>query len=155
MDVSTMLREFCDAVEKREGRRFAELFCEEGVYHDVWYGAFTGRDAIARMVDVRFYETADTFRWDMVDPVFDGRTLYARYLFSYRSLLPGAAGRRTMFEGVSIMKIRDGLIAEYREVANAAVGLVGMSFAPERIAKILRRQSDELRARPEMTRHLA
>ena len=40
MNPSTMLRAFCDAVEQRNGKAFAELFTEDGVYHDVFYGAF-------------------------------------------------------------------------------------------------------------------
>ncbi|QQS14271.1 MAG: nuclear transport factor 2 family protein [Rhodospirillales bacterium] len=155
MDANAMLREFCDAVEKKDGARFARLFTDDGVYHDVFYGAFQGHARIASMIEDWFYKTATDFRWDMHDPVFDGRTLYARYTFSYRSLLPEAKGARAMFEGVSIMRIRDGRIAEYREVANAATGFVDMNFAPERIAKILKREGDELKGRPEMKRHLA
>jgi hypothetical protein len=81
--------------------------------------------------------------------------LYARYTFSYRSLLPEAKGARVMFEGVAIMTLRDGLIAEYHEVANTATGFVDMNFAPERIAKIVAKQGAALKARPEMNRHLA
>jgi hypothetical protein len=60
-----------------------------------------------------------------------------------------------MFEGVSIMTLRDGKIAEYREVAVTAPALVNMNFAPERIAKISARQGAALKARREMQRHLA
>ena len=154
MDATAMLRAFCDAVEQRDGRSFAALFTEDGVYHDVFYGAFEGRAKIADMVDDWFYRTADDFRWDMHRPVSDGTTLYARYTFSYRSTLPEAKGARVMFEGVSIMKLREGLIAEYHEVANTAPGFVDMNFAPERIAKIVARQGAALKARPEMARHL-
>ena len=111
---------FCDAVEQRNGKAFAELFTEDGVYHDVFYGAFEGRAKIAEMIDDWFYRTATDFRWDMHAPVSDGHTLYARYTFSYRSTLPEAKGARAMFEGVAIMKLRDGKIAEYHEVANTA-----------------------------------
>jgi hypothetical protein len=93
-------------------------------------------------------------RWDMHDPVSDGKILYARYTFSYKSLLPEAGGRRAMFEGVAIMRLRDGLIADYREVANTGTGFVDMNFAPERVVKILRRQGDALKSRPEAARHL-
>ena len=154
MDASTLLRNFCEAVEQCDGARFATLFTENGVYHDVFYGAFEGRARIAAMIPDWFYKTATDFRWDMHDPVSDGRTLYARYTFSYRSLLAEAEGARAMFEGVSIMRLEDGLIAEYREVANAATGFVDMHFAPVRIGKILARQGRELKARPEMARHL-
>jgi hypothetical protein len=40
MNVSAMLKTFCEAVERRDGKAFAELFTEDGVYHDVFYGAF-------------------------------------------------------------------------------------------------------------------
>jgi ketosteroid isomerase-like protein len=155
MQADKLLHDFCRAVERRDGAAFAALFTEDGVYHDVFYGAFAGREAIAGMVDDWFYRTATDFRWDMHEPVSDGRTLYARYTFSYRSLLPEAKGARAMFEGVAIMRLRDGLIAEYGEVANAATGFVDMNFAPERIAKIVAKQGAALKARPEMARHLA
>ena len=154
MTISAMLRTFCDAVERRDGKAFAELFTEDGVYHDVFYGAFEGRAKIAEMIDHHFYRTATDFRWDVHAPVSDGETLYARYTFSYRSLLPEAKGARAMFEGVAIMTLRDGFIAEYREVANTAPAFVDMNFAPERIAKIAARQGAALKARPEMQRHL-
>ena len=76
---------FCDAVEAHNGKAFAELFTEDGVYHDVFYGAFKGRAKIAELIDDWFYRTATDFRWDMHAPVSDGHTLYARYTFSYRS----------------------------------------------------------------------
>src|SRR5262252_5435544 len=154
MDVPAMLRSFCDAVERHDGKGFAALFTEDSVYHDVFYGAFEGREKITEMIDDWFYRSATDFRWDMHAPVFDGETLYARYTFSYRSKLPEAKGARAMFEGVSIMTLRDGLIAEYHEVANTATGFVDMNFAPERIAKIMAKQGAALKARPEMARHL-
>src|SRR5258706_12315442 len=152
MNVSAMLRAFCDAVEQRNGAALAGLFTEDGVYHDVFYGPFQGRAKIAEMIDDWFYRTATDFRWDMHSPVSDGETLYARYTFSYRSMLPEAKGARAMFEGVAIMKLRGGLIAEYHEVANTATGFVDMNFAPERIAKIFAKQGSALKARPEMQR---
>ena len=155
MNTQELLRAFCDAVERRNGKAFAALFSEDGVYHDVFYGAFTGHTEIAKMIDEVFYRTATDFRWDMHSPLSDGNLLYARYTFSYRSTLPEAKGARVMFEGVAMMKLRDGKIASYHEVANTAPAFVDMNFAPERIAKIFARQGAALRARPEMQRHLA
>jgi ketosteroid isomerase-like protein len=155
MNTSELLRAFCDHVEQHNGKAFAELFTEDGVYHDVFYGAFAGRAKIAELIDDWFYRTATDFRWDMHSPVSDGQTLYARYTFSYRSTLPEAKGARAMFEGVSIMQLQDGKIASYHEVANTAPAFVALNFAPERIAKIVARQGAALKARPEMKRHLA
>jgi hypothetical protein len=88
-------------------------------------------------------------------PVSDGKMLYAYYTFSYVSLLPEAQGKRVGFDGVSIMALRDGRIAEYREVANSSLGLLDIGFAPERVAKILAKEGAHLKKQPEWQRHLA
>lgn len=155
MDHAGMLRAFCDAVERRDGRALAGLFAEDGVYHDVFYGAFQGRERIAELIDDQFHRTARDFRWDMHEPVGDGRTLYARYTFSYVSTLPGAPGGRVGFEGVAIIRLAGDLIAEYREVANIGPALVALNFAPERVCRILAKEGEALRADPLMARHLA
>ncbi len=154
MDAAELLDRFCRAVERRDGAAVAALFTEDGAYHDVFYGLFEGRAAIAALINDRFYRDATDFRWDMLDPVSDGRTLYARYLFSYRSLLPEANGARAMFEGVSILRLRDGAVTDYREVADVGPALVRMNFAGDRIARLMARHAAALAARPEMARHL-
>ena len=155
MDTTALLKQFCSAVERRDGKAFAQLFTEDGVYHDVFYGAFKGREKIAEMVDEWFHRTARDFRWDMFRPVSDSRTLYAYYTFSYVSLLPEAKGKRVGFDGVSMMSLEDGKITEYREVANVGPGFVDMGFAPERVAKILAKEGAHLKSQPEWRRHLA
>ena len=52
------------------------------------------------------------------------------------------------------MRLRDGKITEYHEVANTAPAFVDIKFAPDRIAKIVAKQGAALKARPEMKRHL-
>ena len=147
MDVTALLRAFCDAVERRDGAGFAGLFAEDGVYHDVFYGAFAGARNRGNDRRLVLSHRAD-FRWDMHDPVTDGHTLYARYAFSYVSTLPEAQGRRVGFEGVAIMKLRDGLIAEYREVAN--VGPLSSRSALRRsaCARSLRARASDCAALP-------
>jgi hypothetical protein len=49
--------------------------------------------------------------------------------------------------------LRDGKITEYREVANSAIGLLDIGFAPERVAKILTKEAAHIKARPEWARH--
>jgi ketosteroid isomerase-like protein len=153
MGTNALLEKFCSAVERRDGKGFAELFTEDGVYHDVFYGAFKGRAKIAEMIDDWFHRTARDFRWDMFRPVSDGKTLYAYYTFSYVSTLPEAKGKRVGFEGVSMMSLRDGKIVDYREVANVGPGFVDMGFAPERVAKILAKEGAHLKQQPEWKRH--
>lgn len=129
-------------------------FTGDDVYHDVFYGAFEGRAAIADMLENRFHRDAGNFRWDMHDPVRQADLLYARYVFSYDSKLPDAAGRRGLFEGVSVIRLRDGLIADYREVANVGPGLARLGFAPQRLARLMARFGEELAGRAETHDHL-
>ncbi|WP_342641516.1 nuclear transport factor 2 family protein [Rhodoligotrophos ferricapiens] len=153
MTPDALLSAFTDAVERRDGRSFAQLFTEDGIYHDAFYGSFQGRARIAELIDDWFHRDAKEFRWDMHDPVTDGRMLYTRYVFSYISTFLEAQGRRVMFEGVAIMRLRDGLIADYREVANTGPALLRTGFPAERVAKILERQGEELAGREEAAGH--
>ncbi len=153
MSLPALLARFTAAAEAGDGPGLAACFTEDGVYHDIFYGDFVGRAAIAEMLEGHFHRDAEAFRWDVKDPVSDGRTAYWRYLFSYRSKLPDFAGRRAAFEGVAILRLRDGLIEDYHEVANALPGLALLGFPEPRIARIAARFGRELMARPEMARH--
>ena len=59
------------------------------------------------------------------------------------------------FEGVAMMSLRDGKIAEYREVANVGPAFVELGFAPERVSKILAKEGKHLKAQPDFKRHVA
>ncbi len=91
----------------------------------------------------------------MFRPVSDGKTLYAYYTFSYVSTLPEAEGKRVGFEGVSMMSLRDGKIAEYREVANVGPGFVDMGFAPSVSPRSSQRKAPTSSSSPSGKRHLA
>jgi len=147
MDFADLITEMTGAAARGDGAAVAACFCADGVYHDVFYGAFAGREAIAEMIGGHFHRDATDFRWDIHDPVAAGDTGYARYTFSYTSKLPDCAGRRAIFEGVAICRLRDGLIAEYREIANVYPGLALLGFADARLARFAARQAEELRER--------
>lgn len=153
MSFAALLSAMTAAACRGDGAAVAACFTPDGVYHDCFYGAFEGA-AIASMIEGFFHRDAGDFRWDLHDVVDDGRTGYARYVFSYTSKLPDAQGRRAIFEGVSICRLRDGRIERYREVANSAVGLLTLGFAPERIAKFLAREARELAGREEAAGHV-
>jgi len=112
------------AVEDGNGAALAALFTEDGVYHDVFYGAFEGRRRIRELADEWIYRNARDGRWAMFDPVSDGRSLYARYIFTYVSTLPEAKGRRTGFEGVAIIQLENGLIANERRIYDFSALLI-------------------------------
>jgi len=153
MDFKDLMTKLAAAAAKGDGAAVASCFCEDGVYHDVYYGAFKGREAIADMIENRFHRDGEDFIWDIHDPVSDGHTGYARYVFSYKSKLPEAKGARAGFEGVSVVRLRDGLIEHYSEIANTGPGLIDLGFPPERVCKILTKFGNEVWERDEAREH--
>ncbi|HKI98234.1 MAG TPA: nuclear transport factor 2 family protein [bacterium] len=155
MDFATMLKEFTAAVEAGDGTRLANLFTEDGVYHDTFYGEFKGRAAIRDMLEQRFWGDATAFKWDAFDGVSDSRLGYCCWNFSYTSSQTGSAGKRVVAEGMSRFRLRDGLIEHYGEKFDSGMALVQMDFAPERLTKLLRRWNDGLREKPALRAHFA
>lgn len=153
MSFAETITRMTKAVERGDGKAVAECFTSEGIYHDVFYGSFKGAD-IADMVDNYFHRDGTNFRWDLHDPVEQNGMAYVRYVFSYEAKTDYAMGKRVLFEGISIVRMDGDLIADYREVANAAVGLLALGFSPERAAKFVTKQADELKSRDEAKGHL-
>ena len=144
-DFNALLKAFTDAVESGDGEALAALFTPDGEYRDGFYGTRVGRTAIARMLEEEFWGHAEGFRWQMLEPVCDGKTGYARYLFSYESKLPGVEGRTVLFDGISQFTFEGDLIACYREQFNTGMAMAQLDFAPERIAKHLERRAAALK----------
>ena len=154
MEFGTLIQKMIGGVIVGDGKAVALCFTPDGVYHDVFYGAFEGRERIAEMVRDYFHRDGCNFRWDIHHPVSDGTTGYARYVFSYESKLEEAKGKRTMFEGVAVVTLEKGLIKTYTEVANSALGLQRIGFEPNRLARFIMKQGAELAARDESKGHL-
>ena len=154
MSFIDLLARFTAAVEAGDGQALAATFTKDGVYHDTFYGAFHGREAIADMLENHFWRDAEAFRWDMRDPAVTGNTGYTQWLFSYQSKLPGVEGKRIAFEGMSCFKLSGGLIRYYGEVFDQGIALAQTGFPPDRIAKRLTREAEALRERAADTRHM-
>ncbi|HUN69603.1 MAG TPA: nuclear transport factor 2 family protein [Burkholderiales bacterium] len=127
------------AVCAGDGKGAAACFTPEGVYHDGFYGEFTGREAIARMVTDFFHRDARDFEWRLLDALSDGRVGFARYEFSYISKIAGSEGRRAGFTGISHCALQGGLIRRYGEEFDRAPVLARLGFSDERILKSVRR----------------
>ena len=154
MRFAALLEEFCAAVKAGDGQRFARLFTEDGVYHDVFYGPHAGREAIAEMLEERFHRDARNFEWQMIAPVDDGRVGYARWLFSFDGATPHTEGKRILMEGVGLFELRDGLIARYEDFVKNGEVLLRMGFPPDKLYRLLERNVAQQDARPEVRAHL-
>ena len=148
-----LLATFAEAVEANDGQRLAMLFTEDGVYEDGFFGAHTGRAAIAAMLQ-RFHDTGSRYLWEFVDPVSNGATGYARFRFSYASRLPESMGRDVLFGGISCFRFDGELIAHYTEIFDRGVALVQLGFPAERIRRILEKAVAAQNQLPEARRHL-
>lgn len=152
-DFKTLINTMAQAACTGNGAATAACFTEDGVYHDCFYGSFKGL-AIVDMIENYFHRDAENFIWDMHDPVENGALGYVRYVFSYDSKLKDAQGKRAIFEGVSICRLNNGLIEDYREVADSVAGLQQLGFGSERLVKFISREAQALRARPESAHHI-
>ena len=154
-DFNQLLARFTLAAESGDGARFAALFTEDGVYHDYIYGSHAGRAEIAHMMQNLFHRDAgDDYRWEMFDGVCDGDLGYAWSLSSFTSTVPEFEGRRVVIDGMSRFRLRDGLIAEYRESVNGGVAMAQLGVAPGRMERILTRWAGWLKDRPETAAYL-
>ena len=154
-EFAQLLDAFTRSAESGDGARFARHFTEDAVYHDYIYGAHRGRADIARMLADLFHRDAADYRWEMFDPVCDGKQGYAWSLSSFTSKIPEFEGRRVVIDGISRFVLRDGLIAEYRESVNGGVAMAQLGVAPERMAKVFQRWTGWLNERPETKDYLA
>lgn len=155
MDLAPMLAKFSAAVESGDGEALADLFTENGVYDDYFFGpSAPGRAGIRDML-AHFYEGGEGFKWEFFDTIASGPLGYASYRFSYTSKLPEANGTRVVFEGISRFEIEDGRIRRYSEVFDRGMALAQQDFAGERLKKVALKYATRLKARPEAQAHLA
>jgi hypothetical protein len=138
-----LIERMTQAICRGDSAAAADCFIREGVYHDGFYGEFRGREAIRNMVEKHFHGNARDFSWRLSDALSDGSLGYARYDFSYISKLPGSAGERVFFSGISRVRLQGGLISRYDETFDRGIALVQMNFEPARIVKSLKRWAEE------------
>jgi ketosteroid isomerase-like protein len=141
-----LLTKFTAAVEQDGGDALAALFTEDGIYHDVFYGAFQGRAKIAEMLEDHFWVHGQTYRWEMRQPIVSGDIGYAHWTFSFTSKLPNVSGKRIVWDGMSRFQLQGGLISHYKEMFDIAIALTQTEFPAERISRIAGKHVERLRA---------
>lgn len=144
MDFPDLLNRFTTAVENADYETFGDLFTEDGVYHDGFYGAFEGRETVVEMLREHFHGGGENYKWVMEEAVYQEPQGYARYIFSYDSTMEGNEGTHVIFEGMCQFTMRDGKIECYREIFDRGMPLTQLNFPAERIGKSLKRWTNEL-----------
>ena len=135
----SLLARFTAAVEAGDGAGLAGTFLPDGVYHDVFYGAFHGREAIAGMLEGLFHRDGENFKWEMIEPVAGDSLGYARWQFSYDSKLPHIAGKRIFMDGVGLFRLQEGLFARYEDFVRTAEVLLQLEMPAEKREKVMQK----------------
>ncbi len=148
-----LLDTFASHAEANAGVAFAALFSVDGIYDDYFFGAHSGRAAIAAMLN-RFHEGGQHYRWEFHEPLSDGRIGYARYRFSYRSKVAESLGKPIAFEGFCRLLLKDGLIEHYAEAFDRGVAFVQLGFPAPKVARLLKKYAAAQNATPGFAPHI-
>jgi hypothetical protein len=101
-----------------------------------------------------FHEGGEAYRWEFHEPLSDGKIAYARYRFSYRSKVPGSAGKPIAFEGICRMLLKDGRIEHYAEAFDRGVAFVQLGFPAGKVARLLEKYAAAQNATPGFQPHI-
>jgi steroid delta-isomerase-like uncharacterized protein len=135
-----LVERFAEAFNRRDVDGLLDCFTVDATYRDLFYGPHAGQAALRSMFERMFREGRD-YRWSMDAIVMDDRRAAAEWTFDYTATaaVPRSEGRRIRFAGMSLFEIEGGRFRAYREYANTGAALLQLGFAPESIAKVLRR----------------
>lgn len=150
----SLLDRLSAAACKGDGTAFAACFTPDAVYDDYIYGAHTGREEIAQMLEGLFHRDAKEYDWRFFHPVTDGHTGYASSLSRFVSTIPDFQGREVVIDGISRFTLKGGLIAHYHESVNGGVGHVQLGVSPARMEKVMQRWAARLRGSDEVKAYL-
>ena len=137
----SVVRGFEAAFNRQDVDALLACFTERATYRDNFYGEHTGKDSLRSMFQRMFREGRD-YHWQM-DVVVDGPSAAAaEWSFSYvvSEAVPRSTGRKIRFTGMSVFELEHGRIARYREYFDTGLALLQLGFAPDGLAKVLRRR---------------
>ena len=137
----SIVSDFEKAFNRQDVAALVACFTPTGSYRDTFFGEHGGHPALRAMFERMFHEGSE-YAWTMETVVEDERRAAAEWTFSYvvSDAVPRSAGRRVRFRGMSIFELAGGKIAAYREYFDEGAALLQLGFAPESLAKVLRRK---------------
>ena len=142
MKFSEIVKTFTTAVENNDGQKLASLFTIDGIYDDYIYGEFKGRDNIAMMLATHFHRDAKNFSWEMYDLLSNESRGYARYRFSFTSILAGSENLKVAVPGMAYFQFNDNLIEYYGEVVNGGIPMAQLNLPEGKIKRVFEKWSD-------------
>ena len=137
----SIVQDFARAFNRQDVGALVACFTDTATYHDNFYGEHAGHPKLRAMFERMFREGRD-YSWAM-DLVIDSPArAAAEWTFGYvvTDAVPRSTGRKIRFRGMSIFELENGRIALYREYFDTGQALLQLGFAPEGLAKVLRRK---------------
>ena len=128
--------ELTQSVCDNDGENLANLFADDGVYHDYIYGSFKGKKNIKLMLNDYFHRDAKNFFWKMSDHIFREDIGYAKYMFTFTSKIPEYLGKKVVVSGISFFRFKLDSIVEYSEAVNGGIAMVQLGVKPEKMQKV-------------------
>jgi steroid delta-isomerase-like uncharacterized protein len=137
----SIVHEFEKAFNRTDVDALLACFTPAATYTDNFFGPHTGHAALRAMFERMFREGRD-YSWVMDTVVDTPARAAAEWTFGYvaTAAVPRSEGRRVRFRGMSVFDLEGGRIAAYRECFDVGVACLQLGFAPESIAKVLRRR---------------
>ena len=137
----SIVHDFAKAFNGRDVGALVACFTEGASYVDNFYGEHRGHAGLHAMFDRMFREGRD-YSWVMDTVVESPDRATAEWTFGYvvTAAVPRSAGRKIGFRGMSLFELERGKIAVYREYFDSGQALLQLGFAPESLAKVLRRK---------------
>jgi steroid delta-isomerase-like uncharacterized protein len=137
----SIVHRFESAFNRQDVDGLLACFTEAATYTDTFFGPHTGHPALREMFARMFREGRD-YAWRMDTIVEDARHAAAEWSFGYvvTEAVPRSAGRKVAFRGMSLFVLEHGRIADYREYFDEGRALLQLGFAPDSLAKVLRRR---------------
>ena len=138
----SIVDDFITAFNRNDVDALLACFTGDAVYVDNFYGEHAGTARLRAMFEKMFREGRD-YVWKLDVVVHEPTRAAAEWTFGYTATeaVPRSAGRRVHFRGMSVFELRDARIERYREYWDTGQALVQLGFAPESIAKVLRRRA--------------
>ena len=136
MKFSEIVKTFTTAVENNDGQKLASLFTYDGIYDDYIYGEFKGRENISMMLASHFHRDAKNFSWEMYDLLSNESRGYARYRFSFTSILAGSENLKVAVPGMAYFQFNDNLIEYYGEVVNGGIPMSQLNLPAGKIKRV-------------------
>jgi len=140
----SIVDDFAKAFNRQDVGALVGCFTETASYRDNFYGEHRGQAELRSMFERMFREGRD-YRWVMDTVVEAPGRATAEWTFGYvvSDAVPRSTGRKIGFKGMSIFELERGRIAVYREYFDVGQALLQLGFAPEGMAKVLRRKLED------------